>query len=70
MTPSRRGRKPASRQVAQTPTGVDRRLNVKIPPEVGVQLEALAARNRRNLSGQVCWLIEQAHQQLQQEAGE
>jgi hypothetical protein len=56
--------------VAQTPTGVDRRLNVKIPPEVGVQLEALAARNRRNLSGQVCWLIEQAHQQLQQEAGE
>jgi len=55
--------------MAQTPADVDRRLNIKIPPEVGVQLEALATRNRRNLSGQVCWLIEQAHQQLQQEEG-
>lgn len=42
-------------------------MNLKIPPEVAAQLEELATRNRRTLSGQATWLIEQAHQQLEQE---
>ena len=55
--------------MAHTPTTTDRRLNLKVTPETAAQLEQLAARYRRTLSGQAAWLIEEAHQRLQKEQG-
>jgi hypothetical protein len=43
---------------------------VKVPPAEVEILEQMARAHCRSMSGEVAWLIRQAHQQLQQEAGE
>jgi hypothetical protein len=65
MTPSPEGPTLASKQMTQTTTeGANRNTSVKVPPADVFRLEQLAQAHCRSMSGEVAWLIRQAHQQL------
>jgi hypothetical protein len=57
--------------MAQTETAPERGKGaVKLPAEERLLLEQMARAHCRSMSGEASWLIRQAHQQLQQQAGE